>query len=69
VAQLESRIHPSSFIIHPSFKARVVRVQALEEKQERIVPEPFEFVGDSADLLQLAVRVRDENPCALFLCC
>jgi hypothetical protein len=34
--------------------ARVVRFQALEEKQERIVPAPFEFVADSADLLQVA---------------
>jgi hypothetical protein len=34
--------------------ARVVRFQALEGKQERIVPAPFEFVADSADLLQVA---------------
>ena len=32
-----------------------VRFQALEEKQERIVPAPFELVADSADLLQVVV--------------
>jgi hypothetical protein len=29
-----------------------------------VVPAPFEFVVDSADLLQVAVRMGDENPCA-----
>ena len=29
------------------------------EKQERIVPARFDFVADSADLLQVAVRVGD----------
>lgn len=37
-------------------QARVVRVQALEEKDERIVPAPFQFVADSAELLHVAVR-------------
>ena len=36
-------------------QARDVRFQALEEKQERIVPAPFQFVANSADLLQVAV--------------
>jgi hypothetical protein len=52
------------FIADEVGRARVVRFKALEEKQERIVPAPFEFVADSADLLQIAVRVADENPCA-----
>ena len=43
-------------------QARAVRFQALEEKQERIVPAPFEFVTDSADLLQVAVRVGSGQP-------
>ncbi len=52
------------FIADEFGQARVVRFQALEEKQERIVPAPFEFVADSADLLQVAECVGGENPCA-----
>ena len=52
------------FIADEFRQTHVVRLQALEEKQERIVPAPFQFVADSADLLQVAVRVGDENPCA-----
>jgi len=43
---------------------RRVVLQALEEEQQRIVPAPFAFVADWADVLQVAVRVGDENPCA-----
>jgi len=35
--------------------------QILEEKQYRIVPAPFEFVADWADVFQVAVRVGDER--------
>ncbi|HEV8717922.1 MAG TPA: hypothetical protein VGX03_34535 [Candidatus Binatia bacterium] len=45
--------------------SHAVSLQALEEEQPRIVAAPFEFVADVADLLQVAVRVRDENPCTL----
>lgn len=45
----------------------VVVFQAFQEKQERIVPAPFEFVANLADLLQVAVRVGDKNPCAFFM--
>ena len=48
---------------------RVVRFQALEEKQEWIVPAPFEFAANSQDHLQVAVREGDENPCAVVLFC
>jgi hypothetical protein len=48
-----------------SGQARVVVLQALEEEPPRNVPAPFEFVADLADLLQVAVRVGDENPCAV----
>jgi len=45
--------------------SRVVVLQALEEEPQRLVPAPFEFVADGANLLQVAARVEDENPCAL----
>jgi|GEM_PF-4487540 len=57
------------FIADEFGQARVVRFQALEEKQDRIVPAPFEFVADLANLLQIAVRVGDEDPRALVLFC
>jgi len=60
----EQKCSGFDFIADEFGQARVVRFQALEEKQERIVPAPFEFVADSADLLQVAMRVGDENPCA-----
>ena len=43
-------------------QARVVRFLALEEEQEWIVSAPFEFVANSANLLQVAVLVGDEEP-------
>ena len=48
-----------AFIADEFGQARVVRFQALEEKQERIVPAPFEFVAGSADLLQVGANRRD----------
>jgi hypothetical protein len=38
---------------------RVVVLQALEKKQQRIVPAPFEFVA--ADRRQVAMRVGEER--------
>ena len=45
-------------------QTRVVIFEAIEETQQRIMTAPFEFVADLAHLLQIAVRVEDENPCA-----
>jgi len=46
---------------------RRVVLQALEEEQQRTVPAPFEFVADWAELLQVAARVGEENPCTVLL--
>ena len=42
---------------------RAVRLQSLEESHQRIMPAPFEFDVDGADILQVAVRVGDESRC------
>jgi len=50
-------------------QTRVVVLQTLEEEQPRMVPAPVECVTDLAHLLQVAVRMGDENPCAMPLAC
>lgn len=40
---------------------RIARFEALEEKQERMVPAPSELIADSADLFHVAVRVEIES--------
>jgi len=46
------------FIADEFGQAHVIRFQALEEKQDRIVSAPFQFVADSADLLLVAVQIN-----------
>ncbi|MBX7209429.1 MAG: hypothetical protein K1X78_14020 [Verrucomicrobiaceae bacterium] len=45
------------FVADEFGQASVIVFHALEKKQQRIVPAPFEFVADSANLPQIAVRV------------
>ena len=45
-------------------QACVVVFKPLEEKQQRNVPAPFEFVAGLAEIFHAIMVMRKENPCA-----
>ena len=58
---------PRGDFLLPQFgQPRGLTLQALEEKQERLVTALLQPVADFPDLLEVFVRVGEENPCAKF---